>query len=108
VVASGRFVSSGGIGTDTWVIETRGSGGFGDPFTEASVPHPASASTTRSLSRPKFSPDGNYIAYQVQRNGTGTTYSIHRETGGIQPVNLTPDVKNAAAGEAGMILVAWR
>jgi hypothetical protein len=105
--ASARFQSSEGVGTGTWVIETRQLAG--DPFTEASVPHPANASTTRSLSRPKFSPDGNHIAYQVQRNGTGTTYTIHRdEVGGNQPANLTPAVRNAAAGEAGMVLVAWR
>jgi hypothetical protein len=115
-IAYARFVSGEDPGTDTWAIETMGKyGQFGAMVTEVSVPHPATASTTRSLSRPKFSPDYNdygqprHVVYQVQRNGTGTTYTIHRdEVGGNGSVNLTPDVRNAAAGETGMVLVAWR
>jgi hypothetical protein len=102
-----RLVPADGVGTDTWVIETADEYG-GRRFTEASVPRPASASTTRSLARPKFSPDGSHIAYQLERNGTGTTNYILRETGGLGPKDLTPGLKPAAAGETGLVLVDWR
>jgi hypothetical protein len=106
-IAYARFVPAEGTGTDTWVIETADYSRSDRFTTEACVPHPASAATTHSLGRPSFAPDGSDIAYQLQRNGKGTTNYILREPG-LGPKNLTPGVKPAAAGETGMVLVDWR
>jgi hypothetical protein len=108
-----RFLPGEGGDTDAWVIETATDTGQGDftsnvRSTEASVPLPANAATTQSLGRPRFSTDGNHVAYQLRRHGRGTTNYVLRETGGLGPKNLTPGVKPAAAGETGLVLVDWR
>ena len=70
-----------------------------DGFTEASVSAPMNAATTRELSRPVFEPDFNYVAYQLQWKGKGTTSNICRETGSLGAKALTPGVKRVATGE---------